>query len=41
MKVVYQLFASYNSLINYQKNSDIKEKIETNMDFDNTFTVNK
>ena len=28
-------------VINYQKNSNIKDKIKTNVHFDNTFTVNE
>ena len=39
MKIV-KFYASYKSPINYQKNSIIKDKIKTNVHFDNTFTVN-
>ena len=35
-----KLYESYKSLINYQKDSNIKDKIKTNVCFDNTFTVN-
>ena len=40
-KLSTKLYDSYKSLINYQKNSNIKGKIKTNMHFDNTFTVNE
>ena len=36
---IYMFYASYKSSINYQKNSIVKDKIKTNVHFDNTFTV--
>ena len=41
MKIVYKVYGSYNLLMNYQKNSKIKDKIKTNVHFDNTFKLNK
>ena len=38
---IYHIYKSYKSLTNYQKNSNIKDKIKTNAHFDNTFTVNE
>ena len=40
-KLSTKFYASYKSSINYQKNSIIKDKIKTNVHFDNTFTVNE
>ena len=40
-KLSTKFYDSYKLLINYQKNSNIKDKIKTNMHFDNTFTVNE
>ena len=42
MKIFYKdFYKSYKSLTNYQKNSNMKDKIKTNVHFDNTFTVNE
>ena len=40
-KLSTKFYASYKSSISYQKNSIIKDKIKTNVHFDNTFTVNE
>ena len=40
MKIIYKVYSSYKSLINYQNNSNIKDKIKTNVHFHNTFKVN-
>ena len=40
-KLSTKFYASYNSSINYQRNSVIKGKIKTNEHFDNTFTLNE
>ena len=34
-------FISYKSLINIQKNPNVKDKIKTDVHFDNTFKVNE
>ena len=36
-----KFYASYRSSINYRKNSIIKDKIKTNVQFDDTFTVSE
>ena len=36
-KLSTKFYESSKSLINYQKNSNIKDKIKTNVHFDNTF----
>ena len=40
-KLSTKFYGSYKSLINYRKNSNIKDKIKTNVHFDNTFKVNE
>ena len=40
-KLSTKFYDSYKSLINFQKHSNIKDKIKTNVHFDNTFTVNE
>ena len=40
-KLSTKFYESYESLINYQNNSNIKEKIKTNVDFGSTFEVNE
>ena len=41
MNIIYKVLESHKLLINHQKNSNIKDKIKTNVHFDNTFTVNE
>ena len=40
-KLSTKFYESYKSLINYQNNSNIKDKIKTNAHFNNTFTANE
>ena len=40
-KLSARFYKIYKSLTNYQNNSNIKDKVKTNLHFDNTFTVNK
>ena len=36
-----KFYENYKSLLNYQKNSNIKDKIKPNMHFDNTFKLSE